>query len=306
MGQHSSRTAEGCHPAKAGRRARSGSGWTRDQPCHPGAPPLEDETAGPDEKVARRDPAVRVALSESQPTRSRSPRSPGPVSATSPLKFHSLFDCIREHNPRWRRGHFTTSFPSVHGPHHCGQDEKQRPCCEGDRPHPPSPDPPRTRREGRSLEAPDPGPRPVLRRHPPNQQHRRRLAVEQRDAHAGRFSGRPARPSTAIRLTLIQARGRPTHGPGVGRAPCVRWSSRAPGHRPGQESTGGGTSSVRFLFPSHRPRRVRSLPLRNRCHSMRDSHRAGQVRSLTAEIRSPQWPHDVMTSPNKACFPSNH
>ena len=69
---------------------------------------------------------------------------------------------------------------------------------------------------------------------------------------------RLGRPRAAIPLALMQARGPPKHGPGVGRAPCVRWSSHAPGHRPGQESTGGGTSSVSFLFPS-RPKRDGSV-----------------------------------------------
>jgi len=63
----------------------------------------QNETAGPDEKVARRDPAVRIALSESRPTRSRSPRSPGSGSAANPLKFHILSNHIRGRNPRCRR-----------------------------------------------------------------------------------------------------------------------------------------------------------------------------------------------------------
>ena len=122
------------------------------------------------------------------------PTSPGPGSAATPLKFPGLHS--RERPPS-RCERLTYSLrPAVHRPQHCGQDEKQRPCRQGDRPDAPSPDPPRARREGRRLHSPDPGPRPILSGRLPDQRHRRRLAVERCDAHAGPNHGRSARRST--------------------------------------------------------------------------------------------------------------
>ena len=57
----------------------------------------------------------------------------------------------------------------------------------------------------------------------------------------------PGRQGAANPHARERASGRPIHGPGIGRTPCVRRFPPASGHRPGQESTGGGSPCVSFL-----------------------------------------------------------